>query len=132
MKELQARFLLIRIPPAASAAVAMPILYVDQNDIPTVAGSIRQRFEFGVHPEDAPGYNPKVQWDGEHRLRNLLFEDSDADGVPELVEKNFWKETGTVTYFRFSKEKAFSPLWREKWRLIGDSYKLISKTHVKE
>lgn len=131
VKELRARFLFIRVPPVASGAVEMPVLYIDSDDIPSVSGLIRQRFEFDAYPDDAAGYDPKIMWDGEHRLRDFLFEDSDKDGIPELVESLFWKESGTVTYFRFNKDKTFSPLWKEEWEMGDNSYERISRTRVK-
>ncbi len=123
VEELKARFLLIRVPPAASAAVEMPVVYLDEDDRPSLAGTIRQRFEFPVHPQDEAGEDPKViAVDGERRLRDLLFEDSDQDGVPELVENDVWKEGGTVTYFRFTSAKKFVPLYREVWARPDDKY----------
>ena len=110
----------------------MPVLYVDQNNIPSLAGSIQQRFEFAPHPDDVPGFEPKIQWDGEHRLRDLLFEDCDDDGIPELVERDFWKESGTVTYYRFTKDKTFVPIWRENWRMGDNSYELLSRERIEE
>lgn len=132
VEELHARFLFIRIPPAASAAVDMPVLYVDQHDVPRVAGSIQQRFEFTICPEDSWGYEPKILWDGEYRLRDILFEDSDQDGIPELVERDFAKESGTVTYYEFNMSKTFSPLWKEEWTHEDNSFIRISRTRVKE
>ena len=130
VKELHARFLVIRVPPVASAAVAMPVLYLDENEKPTLAGAVVQRFEFTVHPDDAPGANPRVICDGEHLLRDMLFEDSDGDGIPELKEDAIWKDGGTVTYYRFTKAKRFVPLWREKWRRGDNGFELVSRKKV--
>ena len=132
VKEFDARFLLIRVPPSASGAVTMPILYLDNNDIPTLACSIQQRFEFQMHPHDQPGYDPKIEGDGECRLRDILFEDSDGDGVPELVERDVWKESGTVTYYRLTDQKTFLPLWREEWKLGADSFERVSRVGVRK
>ncbi len=41
VRELHARFLIIRLPPAASGAMGMPILYIDEQDKPTLAGSVQ-------------------------------------------------------------------------------------------
>ncbi len=134
VKELQARFLIIRIPPALSAAVEMPILYISEDDKPSLAGKISQRFEFKTSPDEEPGFDPKVRWDGEHRLRDLLFEDSDGDGIPELVEKDFYHTSGEVTYFRFSEQQTFVPLWKETWKLNtagNGSWERVSRTKVK-
>jgi hypothetical protein len=131
VKELKARFLIIRVPPAASAAVNMPILYIGQDDKPSLAGSIRQRFEFKANSDDNPGFDPTIRWDGEHHLRDLLFEDSDGDGIPELVESDFWQQTGTVTYFRFTNQKTFVPLWKETWRLgTNDAFERVARIKI--
>jgi len=110
VKELGARFLLIQVPPMASGTVVMPVVYVDENDKPTVAGEINQRWEFGPEPADMdnPGYNPKVMMDGgEQLLRDVLFEDIDHDGKPELVEDDVWKDGGYIRYYKFTKAKKF-------------------------
>jgi hypothetical protein len=127
VKELKARFLIIRVPPAASAPVGMPLLYLSQDDKPLLAGLIRQRFEFHANAADKPGSDPRIRWDGEHRLRDVLFEDSDGDGVPELVEKDFSQAAGTVTYFRFTEEKTFVPLCKETWKLGTNGYERVSR-----
>jgi hypothetical protein len=132
VKQLDARFLLIRVPPAASAAVDMPILYLDRNDKPSLAGRIGQRFEFQANPHDRPGFDTIIERDGRHRLRDILFEDSDGDGVPELVESDFWQADGTVTYYRFTDRKTFTPVWEEKWRLGEHGFERISRTRVVE
>jgi hypothetical protein len=120
VKELETRFLLIKIGPAASASVPMPILYLDETDRPTLSATIQQRWEFDAYPDDSPGYDPKIQWDGEHRLRDILFKDIDSDGVPELEEKDIWTSGGTITYFRFDKQtKSFIPA-RVETHTLGD------------
>ena len=106
---LNARFLLIRVPPAASGFVPMPVLYLDALDKPFLAGTILQHFEFAVNPEDEPGDNPRFHWDGEHFIRDILFQDIDQDGLPELVEEDVGKDGGTITYFKFGKDRTFTP-----------------------
>jgi hypothetical protein len=107
-KSLKARLLLIRIPPAASGGVEMPVLYIDEHDRPSLAGTIRQRFKFGVPPDDEPGFNPMIVWDGgKQRLHDWLFKDVDHDGTAELVERDVWKDGGTITCFRFTEQKKF-------------------------
>ena len=145
--ELNGKFLLIRIPPAASAAVGMPIVFVDQKDRPSLAGSIRQRWEFSISTKDEPGFNPMVEWEGSTRLRDILFEDINADGRPELVEDTEYSRWGgTVTHFRFTTNKTFvpirvekhindvdtgTPLWIETWAFGDDKeLKMISRTRA--
>ena len=147
VKELNARFLLIHVPPVASASVEMPILYLDREDRPTWAGSIRQRWEFKIHRQDNPGYNPKAAiCDGERYLRDILFTDINGDGTPELEEEDIWRGSGSVTYFRFTEDKKFvpvrivkyicgedteEPLWIETWACGTDrKMTLISRKKV--
>jgi hypothetical protein len=131
--ELKTRFLLIHTPPAASGAVAMPVIYLSSEDKPILSGTIRQRMEIKPDPDDLPTGEPRIRSEGKlEPLRDFIFEDSDGDGVPELAEHDFWKENGTVTYYRFTKDKKFVPFWREKWRLSDkhDGYEMISRTKV--
>jgi hypothetical protein len=121
VKELKARFLIIQVQPGASASVPMPILYIDQHDHPTLAGCIRQRFQFEVDPRDQPGADPNVGWEGDyHPLRDEMFEKCDKDGILELVEHDVWKEGGSVTYFRFTAHKTFIPVRRETYAYACD------------
>jgi len=133
VKELKARFLVIRVPPTASAAVKMPILYINDDNTPSLAGSIGQRFEFKANSDDMPGFDPTIQWDGNHHLRDMLFKDSDGDGIPELMEDDVWKQGGTITYYRFTEQKSFVPLWKETWKMgkINDDYEMVSRIKIK-
>ena len=132
VEELEARFLLIQVSPVASAAVGMWVLYLDNNDDPSVAGVIVQSFEWADCAREHRGREARIQTEGKfHRLRDVLFEDSDGDGVLELVEDDTWKEGGTVTFHRFTDKKTFEPLWRERWeRREDESWERVSRTRV--
>jgi nitrogen fixation protein len=127
VKELNAKFLLIHVPPACSASVPMPVLYIDNDNCVTLAATIQQRFEFKPQPDDEPGFNPRINFDGTTFLRDMLFKDSDGDGIRELVENDCWKDGGTMTYFKFTEQKKFVPLWKETY---DRDDKLVSRERV--
>jgi hypothetical protein len=121
VKELGARFLIIRVPPVASGFVDMPILYRDGSDRPSLAATIQQHFEFKAEPDEKPGVAPKVRWDGEHPLRDFLFKDENTNSVPLLVEDHIWKDGGTMTYFGFSSRHTFMPVRKESYDCVCDN-----------
>jgi hypothetical protein len=121
IRELKARFLIVCVPPACSAAVKMPILLIDEKNRSSLAGSVLQRWEFKVDTGDMPGADPKVRNEGRLQpLRDFLFKNSDKDGIPELVSEDLWKQGGTVTYLRLTKHKTFIPVRRETYVYVCD------------
>ena len=130
VRELNARFLVLYMPPVASGGSEMAVIHIDEDDNPAVSALIGHHYEWRqaarsrtarVFFADCPPHGALV--------RDILFVDSDDNGVPELMEDFVGRFGGTITYHRFD-GRTFKPLWVEEYeptRRGGHQMKLVSR-----
>ena len=110
--ELRATFLILYAPPACSGASVMSVFHLLPGNVPVLVAEIRHHFEFGIVPNDPSAR--VVGGPGGTLLRDVLFVDSDGDGIPELRDDDAYRWEGSITYFRWDGQ-TFRPLWVEHY-----------------
>lgn len=127
VRQLNADFLVLYTPPIASGGSVMTLFYLRGQDEPVRAADITHHYE--LTPERN---SPVARLSDGRLLTDVLFADSDHDGIPELVEPDAYRWCGTITYHQFDGER-FIPLWIEEYEAAEDAaydLKLVARRRV--